>query len=204
MLMTIKTVFTANTQGNTGKTVMLFDLQVTTTTKITVGDEDIYKVLAEYSIIIQNLLYQFSLGKFKEVTKILNRNYYQYLSVKLSKISYIDYPIYEQLRRSIKYSLEGLYKSIDQYNKLLNTEAILKTTRERAAILDDMVKLKEYINGLKKQSNIFPDMNITIIRAEIKPEYAEYIKLYGFPEGGIFDMDKLGAILISMDLNNMI
>ena len=202
--MTIKTVFTANTQGNTGKTVMLFDLQVTTTTKITVGDEDIYKVLAEYSIIIQNLLYQFSLGKFKEVTKILNRNYYQYLSVKLSKISYIDYPIYEQLRRSIKYSLEGLYKSIDQYNKLLNTEAILKTTRERAAILDDMVKLKEYINGLKKQSNIFPDMNITIIRAEIKPEYAEYIKLYGFPEGGIFDMDKLGAILISMDLNNMI
>ena len=204
MLMTIKTVFTANTQGNTGKTVMLFDSQVTTTTKITVGDEDIYKVLAEYSIIIQNLLYQFSLGKFKEVTKILNRNYYQYLSVKLSKISYIDYPIYEQLRRSIKYSLEGLYKSIDQYNKLLNTEAILKTTRERAAILDDMVKLKEYINGLKKQSNIFPDMNITIIRAEIKPEYAEYIKLYGFPEGGIFDMDKLGAILISMDLNNMI
>lgn len=202
--MTIKTVFTANTQGNTGKTVMLFDSQVTTTTKITVGDEDIYKVLAEYSIIIQNLLYQFSLGKFKEVTKILNRNYYQYLSVKLSKISYIDYPIYEQLRRSIKYSLEGLYKSIDQYNKLLNTEAILKTTRERAAILDDMVKLKEYINGLKKQSNIFPDMNITIIRAEIKPEYAEYIKLYGFPEGGIFDMDKLGAILISMDLNNMI
>ena len=202
--MAIKTVFTLNTQGNTGKTVMLSDIQLTTTTTINVGNEDIYKVLADYASVIQNLLYQFSLGKFKDVSKTLNRKYYQYLSVKLSKISYIDYPIYEQLRRSIKYSLEGLFKSVEQYNRLLNTEGILKSTKERADILDDMVKLKEYINGLKKQSTIFPDMNITIIKAEIKPEYAEYIKLYGFPEGGIFDMDKLGAILISMDINGLI
>jgi hypothetical protein len=202
--MTIKTLFTVNTQGNTGKTVMLFDTQVTTTVKVKVENEDIYKVLADYSTIIQNMMYLFSLGRFKEVARTLTRNYYQYLSVKLSKITYFDYPIYEQLRRSTKFSLEGLYKSIEQYTKLTNTETVLKNTKAKAAILDDMVKLKEYINGLKKQVSVFPDMNITIIRAEIKPEYAEYIRMYGFPEGGIFDMDKLAEILIRMELNNLI
>lgn len=202
--MTIKTISSSITQGNTGKTIILNNIITTTTTQIKVENEDIYKVLSDYSIIIQNLLYQFSLGKFKEVSKILNRKYYQYLSVKLSKITYIDYPIYEQLRRSIRYSLEGLYKSIDQYNKLTSTETILKTTKEKADILDDMAKLKQYITGLKKQVSVFPDMNITIIRAEIKQEYAEYIRLYGYPQGGIFDMDKLGEILITMDLNSMI
>ena len=202
--MTIKTVASNNTQGNTGKTVVLTDLALTTKTQIKVENEDIYKVLADYSVIIQNLLYQFSLGKFKEVAKVLNRKYYQYLSVKISQITYIDYPIYEQLRRSIRYSLEGLYKSLDQYNKLTSTESILKTTKEKAAILDDMTKLKEYITGLKKQVSVFPDMNITIIRAEIKAEYAEYIRLYGYPQGGIFDMDKLGEILITMDINGML
>jgi len=202
--MTIKTVASNNTQGNSGKTVVLTDLALTTKTQIKVENEDIYKVLADYSVIIQNLLYQFSLGKFKEVAKVLNRKYYQYLSVKISQITYIDYPIYEQLRRSIRYSLEGLYKSLDQYNKLTSTESILKTTKEKAAILDDMTKLKEYITGLKKQVSVFPDMNITIIRAEIKAEYAEYIRLYGYPQGGIFDMDKLGEILITMDINGML
>ena len=168
--MTIKTVASNNTQGNNGKTVVLTDLALTTKTQIKVENEDIYKVLADYSVIIQNLLYQFSLGKFKEVAKVLNRKYYQYLSVKISQITYIDYPIYEQLRRSIRYSLEGLYKSLDQYNKLTSTETILKTTKEKAEILDNMTKLKEYISGLKKQVSVFPDMNITIIRAEIKPE----------------------------------
>jgi hypothetical protein len=148
--MTIKTVASNNTQGNTGKTVVLNDLAITTKTQIKVENEDIYKVLADYSVIIQNLLYQFSLGKFKEVSRVLNRKYYQYLSVKISQITYIDYPIYEQLRRSIRYSLEGLYKSLDQYNKLTSTESILKTTKEKAAILDDMTKLKEYITGLSQ------------------------------------------------------
>ncbi len=201
--MTVKTIFFRNTQPNTEKTLRLRSVTTTTTTQIKVENEDIYKVLADFSVIIQNLLYQFSLGRFKEVSNILNRRYYQYLSVKLSKLAYVDYPIYEQLRKSIRYSLEGLYKAVEQYGILVNCENVCDKIKEKASILDDMQKLKEYINSLKKQVTLFPDMNITIIRAEIKPEYAEYIKLYGYPAGGIFDMDKLGAILISMDLNNM-
>ncbi len=201
--MTVKTIFYRNTQPNTEKTLRLRSVGTTTTTQIKVDNEDIYKVLADFSVIIQNLLYQFSLGRFKEVSTILNRNYYKYLSVKLSKLVYANYPIYEQLRKSIRYSLEGLNKAVEQYGILMNCEKMCDKLGEKAAILDDMNKLKEYVNGLKGATSIFPDLNITAPLAKIKPEYAEYIKLYGYPAGGIFDMDKLGAILISMDLNNM-
>ena len=203
MLMTIKTVFTRNTQTNLDKTLRLRNVATTTTTQVKVENEDIYKVLADFSVIIQNLLYQFSLGRFKEVSTVLNRNYYKYLSVKLSKLAYADYPIYEQLRKAIRYSLEGLNKAVEQYGVLANTQNILSKTHEKACILDDMKKLKVFVNALKGATSAFPDLNITAPLARIKPEYAEYLKLYGYPAGGIFDMDKLGAILISMDLNNM-
>ena len=75
---------------------------------------------------------------------------------------------------------------------------------EKASILDDMVKLREYINSLKKNMSIFPNIEVTVVKAQIKPEYLEYIKLYGYPENSIFDMDKLGAILISMELDSLI
>jgi hypothetical protein len=202
--MSIKTLFNNNINP-TEKNLFINSEPTTTTTNIVINiDEDIYKTLATYSETIQNLLLQFSLGNFKQVSNILNRKYYQYLSVKLANITYIDYPIYEQLRQSIKKSLQGLYKAIEQYNVLANTKEILKTTQERASILDDMQKLRDYVNNLKKNVSIFPEMNVTIIRAEIKPEYAEYIKLYGYPQGGIFDMDRLADILINMELNNLI
>ena len=202
--MSIKTLFNDNI-NTTEKNLFISNETTTTTTNIVINiDEDIYKTLATYSETVQNLLLQFSLGNFKQVSTILNRKYYQYLSVKLANITYIDYPIYEQLRQSIKKSLQGLYKAIEQYNVLANTKEILKTTQERASILDDMQKLRDYVNNLKKNVSIFPEMNVTIIRAEIKPEYAEYIKLYGYPQGGIFDMDRLADILINMELNNLI
>ena len=202
--MSIKTLFNNNINP-TEKNLFINNEPTTSTTNIVINiDEDIYKTLATYSETVQNLLLQFSLGNFKQVSTILNRKYYQYLSVKLANITYIDYPIYEQLRQSIKKSLQGLYKAIEQYNVLANTKEILKTTQERASILDDMQKLRDYVNNLKKNVSIFPEMNVTIIRAEIKPEYAEYIKLYGYPQGGIFDMDRLADILINMELNNLI
>jgi hypothetical protein len=205
--MNVKTIFTTNTQNIYQKTIYLNNTNTTTTiTKpnIIVTDEDIYKVLADYSVIIQKLLFEFSLGNFQYVTSILTRKYYQYLSIKLTQIMYNDYPIYEQLRVTIKYALQGLYKAIQQYQILLETNIKLASVSERASILDDMKKLKEFVKTLKGGGNIFPDLIITAPMAKIKPEYLEYIQLYGYPSNGVFDMDKLGAILISMELNNLI
>lgn len=201
--MNVKTIFSSNTQNVYQKTLFI-TTTATTGTNIVVTDENIYKVLADYSVIIQKLLFDFSLGNFNQVTTILTLRYYQYLSVKLSQITFTDYPIYEQLRLSTKYSLQGLYKGIQQYNVLKSTQTNLQIMTEKASILDDMTKLKNYISSLKKNVALFPDMNITVARATIKEEYAEYIRLYGYPSNGIFDMDKLGLILIAMDLANFI
>ena len=201
--MNVKTIFTTNTQNIYQKTIYLTN-QTITKPNIIVSDENIYKVLADYSVIIQKLLFEFSLGNFQYVTSILTRKYYQYLSIKLTQIMYNDYPIYEQLRITIKYALQGLYKAIQQYQILLETNIKLASVTERASILYDMQKLKEFVKTLKGGGNIFPDLIITAPMAQIKPEYAEYIKLYGYPSNGVFDMDKLGAILISMELNNLI
>ena len=201
--MNVKTIFSSNTQNMYQKTLFLTDTN-TSQTNVVVIDENIYKVLADYSAVIQNLLFNFSLGNFNQVKNILTLRYYQYLSVKLAQITFTDYPIYEQLRLSTKYSLQGLYKGIQQYNVLVNTQNNLVTMTEKASILDDMTKLKNYISSLKKNVALFPDMNITVARATIKQEYAEYIRLYGYPSNGIFDMDKLGLILIAMDLANFI
>jgi predicted nucleotidyltransferase len=202
--MKIKTIFDDNRHIINKTLYTQNDTNNKTTKNPIIINEDIYKVLATYSEIIQNLLFQFSLGNFQQVANILNRKYFEYLSKKISMISYIDYPIYEQLRLSIKKSLQGLYKAVEQYENLIDTQSKLKTTQERASILDDMKKLKDYITSLKQNISLFPDMNVTILRAEIKPEYAEYIRLYGYPKGGIFDMDKLGDILIKIELNTLI
>lgn len=204
MLMNVKTIFTTNTQNIYQKSIYLTNKTNTTKQNIIVTDENIYKVLADYSVIIQKLLFEFSIGNFNYTASILTNRYYNYLSVKLSQIIYPDYPIYEQLRITVKYALQGLYRAIQQYAILTDKKLQLKTVLEKASILDDMKKLKAYVDGLKGSTQLLPDLFITAPLARIKPEYAEYIKLYGFPPNGVFDMDKLGAILISMELNNLI
>ena len=60
--MNVKTIFTSNTQNMYQKTLYLTTTPTTTTvTNVVVTDENIYKVLADYSVIIQKLLFDFSL-----------------------------------------------------------------------------------------------------------------------------------------------
>ena len=77
-------------------------------------------------------------------------------------------------------------------------ENALESSKEAEDILYDTVRLKEFIANLNRQTAVFPDARITPIVATLKPEYAEYIRLYGYPESGVFDMDKLAKILKSL------
>ena len=87
-----------------------------------------------------------------------------------------------------------------QYANYNNLNTMYDACKERSdrltSILTDPKKLREYIDNLnKKHSLILPSAEVTVVAAKIKPEYLEYIKLYGYPAGGIFDMDKLGEII---------
>jgi hypothetical protein len=140
------------------------------------------------------------------VSKVLTQQLYNSLALQLNAIrqNAKNYPQYETIRISTTRALSGLYQGVLQYGVLANTEANLKTVTERASILDDVEKLKKYIDSLLGSRSILPDSKVTIIKAEIKPEFVEYINLYGFPEGGVFEPDKLATALISAKKKGLI
>jgi len=160
-----------------------------------------FSKLSRYIESIKILFYEYSLGNISIVGNILNLKTYETISIELAKLSAssIKYPRYEQLRKNYAYAIAGLYQSLLQNLKINELQNRLNTALDKASILDNPERLKEYIKNFK--STIFPDTSITIIKATIKPQYAEYIKLYGMPSGGVFDLDKLGEIMIRLGLS---
>lgn len=160
--------------------------------------------LSNYIESIKILFYEYSLGNISMVASILNLQTYEKISVEFTKLSVSEqkYPKYEQLRKNYVYAITGLYQSLLQNLKMNECESRMTSALDRASILDDPVRLKEYINSFK--SVIFPDTSVQIISAKIKPEYLEYIKLYGYPTSNVFDPDKLGEIILRLRGTNIL
>ena len=188
----VKTVFTRNVGPVTIKTIL--NTNIVGRGGVSYINDDLYKRLADFTILLNTLLVLFSEGKFSQVALILTNTEYASLATQLINLKQND-PVYEQLRFTIARSLEGLYQGVLQYIVLINTQYKLIKETERASILDDMKKLMEYLKKMKESLCILPDSEITVVKVSIKPEYAEYIKLYGYPEGGVFEIDKLAYIL---------
>jgi hypothetical protein len=163
---------------------------------------DMFVKLSNYIESIKMLFYEYSLGNISMVESILTRKTYESISVELTKLSVNEekYPKYEKLRKNYVYAISGLYQSLLQNLNLNECSNRLNSALNKASILDDPEKLKEYINKFK--SSIFPDTSVQIISAKIKPEYLEYIKLYGYPSSNVFDPDKLGQIILSLHETN--
>lgn len=158
---------------------------------------DHYKDLATYSTTLQQLLDSYSQGDFYAVANAFTQDVYNQMAVDINNLA-LDpavYPYYEELRLMLIASLEGLKQSTLQYATMVNLESQLTSCQEYQNILYDPVKLQEFLNSLKKTVRIFPDVSVKVMRAEVKQEYLEYIKLYGYPPGGIFEMDKMAPIL---------
>ena len=162
-----------------------------------------YYILLKYSDLskivrtINNLMYQFSLGNYDYVIANFTSVVYYNLSQELYKIKEDStaYPDYEEMRVNVVRGLEGLNKSVLLYKEHSSTLLQLESQTQKANILDDMDRLRDYIRGLHGSISLFPDMYVTSIAATLKPEIAIYIQLYGFPEGGVFEADKLAFAL---------
>jgi hypothetical protein len=163
---------------------------------------EMFVKLSNYIESIKILFYEYSLGNISIVASILTRQTYEQISIEFTKLSANEqkYPKYEKLRKNYVYAITGLYQSLLQNLKLDDCHSRLQAALDKASILDDPEKLKEYINKFK--SKIFPDTTVQIISAKIKPEYLEYIKLYGYPSSNIFDPDKLGEIILRLSETN--
>jgi hypothetical protein len=156
-----------------------------------------YSELSEIVNTINTISYFYSQGDYDSVAENFTSITYYNLSLELAKIQQDPsiYPEFENLRQSISRALEGLNKSILIYNDYKSASLQLASVSARAAILDDMQELKKYLDSLTGSIQLFPDIEITSIAATLKPEIAVYIKLYGFPPGGVFETDKLAFAL---------
>ena len=152
-----------------------------------------YTQLADLLDTLIKLFYNFSIGNYNYVETHLTDTFYYNLSIKLISLQQDGYlfPDYENFRMTITRGLEGIKKAMNLYKTLESTNIKLEMTQARADILDNMDKLKEYINSLGGAVSIFNDVTVTSVAAQLKPEIAIYLKLYGYPEGGVFDMERL-------------
>ena len=109
------------------------------------------------------------------------------------------YTEYENIRIYTSGSLISLNTAVRQYDALVKAEEKIASDAEKIAILLDPVKLQEYAQSfLSRTRSILPEQSIRVMTARLKPKYARYVELYGFPPGGAFDQAKLSAIKIEL------
>ena len=152
-----------------------------------------YDQLSQIVHVIEKLLREFARGEFDVLVNVFTTELYDRLAQDLYELQKdpSKYPEYEILRKSATHSLEGLQQGLLQYGVLKNTQAELAIAKKAEEILHDTEKLKAYIQSILGSRSIFAKKNVRTIRAEMKPEYTEYVRLFGFPKGCVFEMDKL-------------
>lgn len=135
-------------------------------------------------IFIDSLLQQFISGDLEGIKTALTSEFYNQLAIKLSDEKCERFPYYEHIRLLINRSLEILEKTIiieaDLQEELNRVKNELDQCRNPAAPLFELEAAIETV-------------------ASIRPEYLKYIQLYGMPEGGVFDTEKLADVIKSLE-----
>ena len=138
--------------------------------------------------------------EFDKVTDTINLKTFINMLPSLFNQKMTSLPEFEKVRITLVNIINMLEQGSLQYKEMKGIQLQLDAALERASILDDMDLLQEFINNLNKSYSIFGELTAQVTtQAAIAPEYAEYIKLYGYPENHIFDSDKLGQIITNLN-----
>lgn len=175
---------------------------------------DLYHELSMITTSVKTLQDTYSAGNVYAVANILTTDVYNEIITQINKLSTEPtisdkalqrediYADFERIRTNTSSGLNTLRKAILQHSELVETQSTVLTLQEKVKILYDPMKLQEYIDNLNNQARtkLFPDSTVQVRKAVVKPEYAEYIKRYGYPPGGSFDPDRLAEILRGMGI----
>jgi arsenate reductase-like glutaredoxin family protein len=193
-----KTITTNTVYGKLGEHEILVGLDAVSGSGGSINNKELNDLYDKVGVYLEELMVKHIEGNLDDLVKILTKD----------KVDDIKYRIYNSLETvGNKTSIETLIKtyqnilnvledSTEQYKTYQITLEQLETAQEKASILEDPEKLQEYINTFINSQNSYlmelPD--ITTTSATVKPEYQEYIKLYGVPDNLEFDEDKLYQI----------
>ena len=160
-------------------------------------------VINKYIDEITTYYNHFANGEYDIVIKALDDNTFAKISKELYELHVNEqYSDYEFILRNIINSFNSLMKSIQQYLTLQSVKKQLEYETNKASILDDIEKLKEYINNLSKKASfsLITTVKVNAPILTIKKEYQTYIDMYGFPKNGVFDAELLGNIIKTLNL----
>lgn len=150
-----------------------------------------YLELASLAETINEYLMLFSSGNMQGLASGIDIDVYTTLSLALSHVKKLDDISYKTLYRTVEYSLAGLYQAVLQFNSFVDIKRNYETSMEKSKILDNLELLRVYLESLRGVRSLFGTFNITTVLAKVKPQYARYIELYGFPESSVFEPSKL-------------
>jgi hypothetical protein len=152
---------------------------------------DLYVRLSIYSNIINNLLNLY-LNDFDSFKNTYTNDLYLELVYALSIIAVdpITFPGYEKNRLALIAALRTLNLELTSIASLRENNRLL---REQIENMQDC-----HNDMANPRTTLFPEMNAQVIMATIRPEYTEYIRLYGY--NGSFDPVALATIKSKMGL----
>ena len=105
---------------------------------------------------------------------------------------------FSSMRKSTYKVIDGLEKTVNivQQNKSLQQDVVDLTVYK--TILEDPVKLMEYIDKQKLNKMAFQASEIFQTEIQLKPWFREYLRLHGPPGNGVFQSDLLAQIVIKL------
>lgn len=105
---------------------------------------------------------------------------------------------FSSMRKSTYKVIDGLEKTVNivQQNKSLQQDVVDLTVYK--TILEDPVKLIEYIDKQKLNKMAFQASETFQTEIQLKPWFQEYLRLHGAPGNGVFQSDLLAQIVIKL------
>jgi hypothetical protein len=142
-------------------------------------------------------------GDLTKLPKIINSKIIQSLSTTFFQLKdpTLVSTVYEKYRVFATSIIPAFQNISNQVSKCQITQNKLETALEKISILDNITLLQQYINGLKKSIEFIPTQNLTVPKATVKEPYNTYIKLFGLPEGMIWESDKIAFVRESLNMN---
>lgn len=146
----------------------------------------------------ESLVNNFTTAKYNSL--ILKANPNNFTTSYVNSLTGFKYdPLkFSSTRRSTYKMIDGLEKTVNivQQNKSLQQDVIGLTVYKN--ILEDPVKLMEYIDKQKLNKMAFQASETFQTEIQLKPWFREYLRLYGPPGNGVFQSDLLAQIVIRL------
>ena len=145
-----------------------------------------------------DLSMQFTTNLYRQLGNILE-NQRDFTNIDLNNISY-NFQTFDSYLNTFHNTLDGLERSTVQYESLRDLQ-LEKNHCDN--ILNNPENLVNYFRETYTGIGIMELNTIvtTIQQPLLRPEYAIYIERHGLPIGGIFDSERMSAILIELNID---